>query len=85
MNSDDLSLKLTRRETRPHWEDGFARPSNQGRRTATLTVPVGVSIFPREIIRPSRRWCEPFYQDLRFFEQPAAFVAQGRQEFRTMR
>jgi len=82
---------------RVYWEDGFARPSNQGRPTATLTVPVGVSVFPREIIRPSRRWCEPFYPDLRFyeqpehgghfaaFEQPAVFVTQVQRAFRTMR
>jgi pimeloyl-ACP methyl ester carboxylesterase len=62
-----------------------------------LRVPVGVSVFPREIMRPSRRWCEPFFPDLRHyerlehgghfaaFEEPAAFVDQIRRSFRTMR
>ncbi len=84
---------------RIYWEDGFARPSR--RRTGPLprppVVPVGVSVFPREIVRPSRRWCERYYPDLRFFdqpdrgghfaafEQPELFVDQVRQAFRTMR
>jgi pimeloyl-ACP methyl ester carboxylesterase len=84
---------------RIYWEDGFARPSGRraGRAVEPLPVPVGISIFPREIIRPSRRWCEQYYPDLRFyealdrgghfaaFEQPALFVDQVRRAFRTMR
>jgi epoxide hydrolase len=84
---------------RIYWEDGFARPSNRaaGRRTAAPTVPVGVSVFPREIMRPSRRWCERYYPDLRFFErldrgghfaafeQPELFVDQVRRALRAMR
>ena len=83
---------------RLYWEDGFARPSARarGRRPATLTVPVGISVFPREIVKPSRRWCEPFYPDLRFyeqlergghfaaFEQPEIFVDQVRRAFAAM-
>ena len=84
---------------RIYWEDGFARPSNRGapRAVEPPAVPVGVSVFPREIIRPSRRWCERFYPDLRFyerldrgghfaaFEQPELFVDQIRRAFRSMR
>jgi epoxide hydrolase len=84
---------------RIYWEDGFARPSNRerGRRSDPLTVPVGLSVFPREILRPSRRWAERYYPDLRFyeqpdrgghfaaFEQPELFVDQVRRAFRTMR
>jgi pimeloyl-ACP methyl ester carboxylesterase len=84
---------------RIYWEDGFARPSSRAARRPPepLKVPVGISVFPREIIRPSRRWCERFYPDLRFFdnldrgghfaafEQPALFVDQVRRAFRTMR
>ena len=48
-----------------------------------VTVPAGCSIFPKEIFRPSRRWAEPRFTDLRYwneldrgghfaaFEQPA--------------
>jgi pimeloyl-ACP methyl ester carboxylesterase len=84
---------------RIYWEDGFARPSNRRsrHRTEPPVVPVGVSVFPREIVRPSRRWCERYYQDLRFFErlergghfaafeQPDLFVDQVRRAFRSMR
>jgi epoxide hydrolase len=84
---------------RIYWEDGFARPSNRdrGRQQKPIGVPVGVSVFPGEIIRPSRRWCERQYTDLRFyeqldrgghfaaFEQPDLFVDQVRRAFRTMR
>jgi epoxide hydrolase len=84
---------------RIYWEDGFARPSNLSRvrQPRPLAVPVGVSIFPREITRPSRRWCEAAYPDLRHYEQldrgghfaaweePDLFVEQVRQAFRSMR
>jgi len=84
---------------RIYWEDGFARPSNRNARRPVEppAVPVGVSVFPREIIRPSRRWCERYYPDLRFFEeldrgghfaafeQPDLFVDQVRRAFRAMR
>lgn len=84
---------------RLYWEDGFARPSNRNasRPPEPPAVPVGVSVFPREIIRPSRRWCQRYYPDLRFFEQldrgghfaafeqPSLFVDQVRRAFRSMR
>jgi pimeloyl-ACP methyl ester carboxylesterase len=84
---------------RIYWEDGFARPSarTSGRRPRPPTVPVGVSVFPREIVRPSRRWCEQYFPDLRFFEepgrgghfaafeQPEIFADQVRRAFRAMR
>ncbi len=84
---------------RIYWENGFARPSKRRARTEPqpLAVPVGVSVFPREIVRPSRRWCEEYYADLRFFEeldrgghfaafeQPELFVDQVRRAFRSMR
>ncbi|WP_426503519.1 epoxide hydrolase family protein [Dactylosporangium sp. McL0621] len=82
---------------RIYWEDGFARPSGRVRRPEQLAVPVGFSAFPREIFRPSRRWCERYCPDLRFyeqptrgghfaaFEQPDLFVDQVRRAFRTMR
>ena len=60
-------------------------------------VPTGISIFPREIFRPSRRWAEKRFTDLRFFEevdrgghfaafeQPDLFVDQVRRFFRLVR
>jgi pimeloyl-ACP methyl ester carboxylesterase len=91
--------KTAASSARLYWEDGFARPSNRsrGRTIGPVAVPVGVSNFPREIIKPSRRWCEAAFADLRFyeqldrgghfaaFEQPELFVDQVRRAFRTMR
>jgi pimeloyl-ACP methyl ester carboxylesterase len=62
-----------------------------------ITVPAGCSVFPKEIIRPSRRWAERDFTDLRWwsepekgghfpaFEQPATFVEQVRSFFRCVR
>jgi epoxide hydrolase len=62
-----------------------------------VTAPAGCSIFPKEIYRPSRRWAEPMFPDLRYwneldsgghfaaFEQPEVFVAEVRSAFRTFR
>jgi epoxide hydrolase len=76
---------------RLYWES-FAR-----RATDPVPVPVGCSIFPKEIYRPSRRWVEPGFPDLRYWneldtgghfaalEQPATFVAEVRAAFRQFR
>ena len=83
---------------RLYWEEPFARPSGRERYRGTppLAAPVGISVFPREIMRPSRRWCERRYSDIRFFEepergghfaameQPEIFVDQVRRAFRAM-
>ena len=59
-------------------------------RATRSPCPSGISIFPREIFRPSRRWAERRYTDLRWyetldrgghfaaFEQPEVFVDQVR-------
>ena len=63
----------------------------------TVPVPTGGSIFPKEIPRPSRRWAERRYPDLRYwneldrgghfaaFEQPELFVDEVRAFFRLVR
>jgi hypothetical protein len=60
-------------------------------------VPAGASIFPKEIYRPSRRWAEPQFRDLRYWnepdtgghfaalEQPTIFVDEIRATFRLLR
>jgi len=62
-----------------------------------VDLPTGITVFPKEIIRPSRRWAEKVYRDLRWFEevdrgghfaaleQPALFVDQLRGCFRQFR
>jgi pimeloyl-ACP methyl ester carboxylesterase len=64
---------------------------------STIDVPTGVSAFPREIMRPSRRWAERRFTDIRYwheldagghfaaFEQPATFVDEVRSYFRLVR
>ena len=54
-------------------------------------------MFPKEIFRPSRRWADKTFTDIRYwseptkgghfaaFEQPALFVDEVRAAFRTMR
>ena len=62
-----------------------------------VTVPMGAAIFPKEIIRPSRRWAESRYTDIRQWselargghfaalEQPEALVTDIRSFFRLVR
>src|SRR5215475_5923838 len=76
---------------RMYWES-FTKPL-----LGPVEVPVGCSIFPKEIIRCSRRWAERAFPDLRYwnepaigghfaaFEQPQIFVDEVRTAFRTMR
>jgi pimeloyl-ACP methyl ester carboxylesterase len=63
----------------------------------TVAIPAGCSIFPKEIQRPSRRWAEQRFTDIRFwneldrgghfaaFEQPERFVNDVRSFFRLVR
>lgn len=76
---------------RIYWES-FRAPN-----LAEVPAPAGVSIFPKEIFRPSRRWAEQRFTDLRYwnelergghfaaFEQPAAYVEEVRSFFRLVR
>jgi pimeloyl-ACP methyl ester carboxylesterase len=62
-----------------------------------VDVPVGCSIFPKELQRPSRRWAEKRFPDIRHwneldrgghfaaFEQPELFVDEVRTFFRLVR
>jgi pimeloyl-ACP methyl ester carboxylesterase len=77
---------------RLYWES-FGRLQQGG----PVTVPTGVTVFPREIVRPSRRWAEKVYTNLCWFEevergghfaafeQPGTFVDQLRGCFRPFR
>jgi pimeloyl-ACP methyl ester carboxylesterase len=63
----------------------------------TIAVPTGCSVFPRELQRPSRRWAERRFTDIRYwsepergghfaaFEQPDLFVREVRAFFRLVR
>ena len=76
---------------RLYWE------SYSPRNLDPVPVPAACSIFPREIFRPSRRWAQPQFPDLRYwnepdkgghfaaFEQPEIFVDEVRAAFRAFR
>ena len=60
-----------------------------------INIPTGCSIFPREILRPSRRWAEKHYRNIIYwnelekgghfaaFEQPELFIEEIRACFRS--
>lgn len=76
---------------RMYWES-FNNPP-----LGPVGVPMGGSVFPKEIFRCSRRWAERQYTDIRHwgepargghfaaFEQPTTFVEEVRAFFRTVR
>ena len=78
---------------RLYWESLTRLTQGLGR----VELPTCVTVFPKEIIRPSRRWAEKTYGDLRWFdevdhgghfaalEQPELFVEQLRKSFRQFR
>jgi pimeloyl-ACP methyl ester carboxylesterase len=63
-------------------------------KTTPLALPVGVTVYPKEIFRPSRRWAERHFANIIYwnetdkgghfaaFEQPELFVAELRNCFR---
>ena len=62
-----------------------------------IEMPIGVSIFPKEMLRASRRWAEIYYHNIihwneldrgghfAAFEQPKLFVSELRNCFRVIR
>ena len=83
---------------RLYWES--IRQVNEwitGPLTDQVTVPTGCSIFPKELQRPSRRWADKRFTNIRYwnepakgghfaaFEQPELFVDEVRAFFRLVR
>ena len=76
---------------RLYWES-FSKPPME-----PISIPVGCSIFPKEIFRTSRRWAEKRFSKLihfnelekgghfAAFEQPETFVREVRECFRKLR
>jgi hypothetical protein len=81
---------------RYYWEN-FYHANDGGPTTEPVTVPSGVSVFPKEIMTISRRMAEARFEDLRWFnrlergghfaawEQPDLYVDELRSSFRTVR
>ena len=57
---------------RLYWE------SFRQRDFSAIDVPAGISVFPKEIFRISRRWAETRFSDLRHFGEPAPWRALRR-------
>lgn len=78
-----------------YWE--AAQEMAKGMPSSAIALPAGISMFPGEQVRLSRRWAEKRFADLRFFEEadrgghfaamenPSVFAAHVRSAFRTMR
>ena len=76
---------------RLYWE------SFRGGKNHTVSVPTGVTVFPKEIVAPVRHWMEPRFPNITYwneqtkgghfaaFEQPELFVHDVRAFFRTLR
>jgi pimeloyl-ACP methyl ester carboxylesterase len=92
---DDISVywftATAASSARLYWE------SFNSSHVSEVAIPSGISIYPHEIFRPSRRWAEQRFTDLRWFEeldegghfaaweQPGSFVEQVRGFFRLVR
>jgi epoxide hydrolase len=83
---------------RLYWESlGHVNELITGPVHDVVEVPTGCSIFPKELQRPSRRWAEKRFTDIRHwneldrgghfaaFEQPELFVDEVRTFFRLLR
>jgi pimeloyl-ACP methyl ester carboxylesterase len=82
---------------RLYWENKGAILSAAGQKTAEISLPVGVTVFPDEIYRAPRSWTQRAYRDLIYFnevdkgghfaawEQPELFSAELRAAFRPLR
>ncbi len=87
-----------------YWLPGTAASSARldwqsftGRASDEVPVPTGCSIFPKEIMRASRRWADKRYRNIvhwnelkkgghfAAFEQPETFVDEVRTCFRKVR
>ncbi len=53
---------------RLYWES-FEPPASPGVGRPPIDVPTGCSIFPKEILRISRRWAETRFSDIRYWNE----------------
>jgi len=99
---DDFTLYwLTNTATssgRLYWENRGASPTSAtALKTAEISVPVGVTVFPDDVYRPPETWARRAYPNLVYFnevdkgghfaawEQPELFSAELRAAFRSLR
>ena len=82
---------------RSYWESGQATARAAGQAPPPVTVPVGFTQFPGEIVRTPRTWVEQAYPTLTYFnkvdkgghfaawEEPQLFSTEIRAAFRSLR
>jgi pimeloyl-ACP methyl ester carboxylesterase len=99
---DDITLYwLTNSGTsaaRLYWENaGQGVTSSAAQKTAEISLPVAITVFPDEVYRAPETWARRAYRNLIYFqevdrgghfaawEQPELFAAELRAAFRTLR
>jgi pimeloyl-ACP methyl ester carboxylesterase len=98
---DDISLYwLTNSavsSARLYWENTYDYFSAESHKTADISLPVAMTVFPGEIYRAPRSWAERAYDQLIYFnevdkgghfaawEQPELLAAEIRDAFRSLR
>lgn len=82
---------------RLYWESAGKSNDLTKSQLAPVDIPVGGSVFPKDIIRPSRRWAERRYRQIIYWneldrgghfpalEQPKLFIEEVRRGFRPLR
>jgi pimeloyl-ACP methyl ester carboxylesterase len=83
---------------RLYWENRGASPTSAtAMKTADISVPVGVTVFPDDVYRPPESWARRAYPNLMYFnevdrgghfaawEQPQLFSSELRAAFRSLR
>jgi pimeloyl-ACP methyl ester carboxylesterase len=82
---------------RSYWENGQATARTAGQATPPVSVPVGFTQFPGEIVRTPRSWVEQAYPTLTYFnkvdkgghfaawEEPELFSEEIRAAFKPLR
>ena len=98
---DDITLYwLTNTATsgaQLYWENNNNNFNAVSQKTAEISIPVAVTVFPGEIYQAPKSWTERAYRNLIYFnkvdkgghfaawEQPALFAAEMRAAFRSLR
>jgi pimeloyl-ACP methyl ester carboxylesterase len=99
---DDITLYwLTNSATsaaRLYWENhGRGPTSAAAQKTAEISLPVAITVFPEDVYRPPETWARRAYRNLIYFnevdkgghfaawEQPELFSAELREAFRSLR
>jgi pimeloyl-ACP methyl ester carboxylesterase len=83
---------------RLYWENGARGVlSATAQKTAEITLPVAITVFPEDVYRPPESWARRAYRNLIYFhkvdrgghfaawEQPELFTAELRAAFRPLR